>query len=143
MAPAVGFVSYNLNGIVGVIDLKNALSQGKGFFKRSSPRPSKPIISKYAELDQNHKIVYDKLILALESVNKPGILAYAFGSRVSGRWWSKEEDPRGKGSDWDIFVESGTAIPSKEVLSDFGLGDIVVDVRAGKILPPNGVKLSK
>jgi len=114
---------------------------GDGFFKRGTPRPSKPCVTDYNGFDDDHKAVYEKMSSLLATLNGSKVPAWAFGSRVSGRWMTKEEDPKGKGSDWDIFVNTGTIVPDKVVLSEFGLGNIRVDFRFGKIIPPNGVKL--
>lgn len=113
---------------------------GDEFFKISKKRPNKPKISSFSEFDSEHQKTYLNIAKAICSSNEPPVEVWAFGSRVGGRWMEPQEDPRGLGSDWDIFT-TGKNRPGPDVLYGLELSSIRIDYRMGFNPPPHAVKI--
>lgn len=113
---------------------------GEEFFRRVPPRPSKQKIQTHEDFDQHHKDIYSKIVFALEQANGGFVEVWAFGSRVRGNWMLPEEDPKGGGSDWDVFT-TATTLPDANMLESAGLSDIRIDFRKGGIPPKEAVRV--
>jgi hypothetical protein len=110
------------------------LMYGEDYFKRK-PRPVKPRIQDFSQFDNNHKETYTMIATKIQAVNQEPIQAWACGSRVKGYWWTPEEDPSKRGSDWDIWTNA-KVLPDKK---DFP--EVRIDWTTGKNPPTHSVRV--
>lgn len=113
---------------------------GEEFFAPKVPRPIKPKIKDFSEFDDQHMNVFSTIARLVQDADDKPIECWAFGSRVRGDWMLPEEDPKGRGSDWDVFT-TATTLPNANMLESAGLSGVRVDFRTGNIPPKEAVKI--
>lgn len=104
------------------------------------PRPVKPRITVFAEFDAIHQQTYLSLAEFLRKYTGHPVQCWAFGSRIAGRWMLPEEDPTGRGSDWDICT-TATHVPTKNEFDAAGFSGIRIDCRGGGKPPRDAVAI--
>jgi hypothetical protein len=112
---------------------------GEQFVTPFPPRPSKPCVEDAAQFDENHQQTYATIAAKIQELNQDPIQVWACGSRVKGYWWTPEEDPRKRGSDWDIWTNAKTLPDKQEISKD--LPGVRVDWTFGANPPAKAVRV--
>lgn len=112
---------------------------GKEFFKKPPQRPIKLKITNASQFDAEHQQTYAVIAAKIQEKNIEPVQVWACGSRVHGYWWTPEEDPSNKGSDWDIWTDAKVRPDKKEIVQD--LPGVRIDWTTGKNPPTHAVRV--